>query len=587
VPWGLAMDSGGAPLYETLEASFPQGILSQGLEVSVKARIRQRLRDIGYRVQFLPGEPWEHVVEAFAIASLERIQRGYSANPWFWVVAWPAVIGAAATDFFPEVATAGERRVVANNAAAAHIEAMLLSHALRDTDAVGALPGAAVRGLHAIGQSSLPALPSVMAEEWKVKGRNDILSSLATGAANPVATWQPPALPRSKRPATTCQSPPLPRSEAAQVPVGLRAEAPRPPESEGPWDRWRPASPSRAPKPRIVPARFTAESGGARPTPPLLSRGSSPAAGAAVIAPSSGAQPVVPPLAEAPAARIASTKKEDQWVPTNHWVAGEPCRFCGQPMAILEVSPEEYCDSCVICDECHDPCGLDGPGGPHGQFSHCARCKFDLCSGCSAVPFGVETERNQPQAALKGLHATGASSLPALPSVMVEEAESGGPWDRWKPASPSGAPKPRIVPARVTAEAGVARPTSPLLSRGSSPAAGAAVGAPPCGAQAVVTPLAEAPAAAIASTKKEDQWVPTNTSTAGEPCRFCGQQMAILEVAPEGYGDSCVICDECHNPCGLDGSGGSHVPFSHCAHCEFDLCIGCSAVPLGPVTEGN
>eukprot|EP00927_Polykrikos_kofoidii_P067046 TRINITY_DN62583_c0_g1_i1.p1 TRINITY_DN62583_c0_g1~~TRINITY_DN62583_c0_g1_i1.p1 ORF type:complete len:416 (-),score=65.19 TRINITY_DN62583_c0_g1_i1:64-1311(-) len=149
----------GVPFWQTLESCFPCGILPSGIENALKGRIRKRLRDVGYRVAFLPGEPWEHMIELFAIAGLDRIHRGYGDNPWFWVVSWPEVLGAAAADFWPDVGPAQERRRLATAAAAGHLEALLMSRALGNSQAFGALPEPAVKGLRAIGQSSVPALP--------------------------------------------------------------------------------------------------------------------------------------------------------------------------------------------------------------------------------------------------------------------------------------------------------------------------------------------------------------------------------------------------------------------------------------------
>merc|ERR1711924_9172 len=68
------------------------------------------------------GEPWADVVECFAIASLDRVHRSFGEHPWFWVVAWPGVIGAAAADFWEEIGTPVTRRAVASAATAAHLE---------------------------------------------------------------------------------------------------------------------------------------------------------------------------------------------------------------------------------------------------------------------------------------------------------------------------------------------------------------------------------------------------------------------------------------------------------------------------------
>jgi hypothetical protein len=123
------------PLYETLDASFPPGLMPQGLEHRIKWMVRRKLRDIGYRVNFPEGEEWQAVVEAFTLAGLDRMHRSFGVNPWFWVVAWPAVFGAAAADFWPEIATADELRCVAAQVCAAHLEAIMLKRALSDIDA--------------------------------------------------------------------------------------------------------------------------------------------------------------------------------------------------------------------------------------------------------------------------------------------------------------------------------------------------------------------------------------------------------------------------------------------------------------------
>jgi len=159
-----SLDTGGAPLWETVNASFPNGLFPEGLEYTIKGKIRKRLRDLGYRVTFPPGEEWQIVVECFAIAGLERLHRGFGENPWFWVVAWPSIFGAAAVDFWPEVGPAIERRSVASDAATAHLEAILIRTALGNADTPYALPACAMRGLKAIGQSALPAIPTVSTE---------------------------------------------------------------------------------------------------------------------------------------------------------------------------------------------------------------------------------------------------------------------------------------------------------------------------------------------------------------------------------------------------------------------------------------
>lgn len=164
----------GAPLYETLCAAFPSGMLPQGIADNIQHKIRRRLRDIGYRVEFPEGEDWDMALEAFSIASLERIYKCFGEQPWFWVLAWPAVFGAAAADFWPEIATPGERRKVASEACAAHLESMLMRTALGANDGVGLLPMPAVRALKATGLESLPCLPEVAVKDGSFAMRQDL-----------------------------------------------------------------------------------------------------------------------------------------------------------------------------------------------------------------------------------------------------------------------------------------------------------------------------------------------------------------------------------------------------------------------------
>mmetsp|Transcript_56361 Transcript_56361/g.104272 ORF Transcript_56361/g.104272 Transcript_56361/m.104272 type:complete len:332 (+) Transcript_56361:157-1152(+) len=153
-----ASEGGGLPLYDTLQMAFPEGLVMQGMEVSIQCKVRRRLRQTGYKVHF-PTPEWTRVVEYFAIAALERLHRAYGGQPWFWVVQWPNVLGAAAAEFWPQVGTAIERRAVAMEAGAAHLEALLLSTALAEDE--GTLPRPAVLALEALGQTFLPALPAV------------------------------------------------------------------------------------------------------------------------------------------------------------------------------------------------------------------------------------------------------------------------------------------------------------------------------------------------------------------------------------------------------------------------------------------
>ena len=123
----------------------------------------KRLRDISASIQFPPNEPWQSTIEIFAVAGLDKIYRSFLEQPWFWVVVWPAVFGAAAAEFFPQVGTPDERRWVALETAASYLEALLLNRALSNAGAMGTLPEAAVKGLRAIKQTQVPALP-----HWRI-----------------------------------------------------------------------------------------------------------------------------------------------------------------------------------------------------------------------------------------------------------------------------------------------------------------------------------------------------------------------------------------------------------------------------------
>ena len=64
----------------------------------------------------------------------------YGQNPWFWGVAWPAVFGAAAMEFWPRTATPLERRSAAHFAAKVHLEKLFVAH-----EKHGAVPVAPVK----------------------------------------------------------------------------------------------------------------------------------------------------------------------------------------------------------------------------------------------------------------------------------------------------------------------------------------------------------------------------------------------------------------------------------------------------------
>ena len=116
-------------LYTTLDGAFPKSIMPIGVEHNLKQKIRKKLRKVGWDTLFRPGEEWERTVGGFAIRALDTVYTAYGQNPWFWGVAWPAVLGAAAADFWPHVATPLERRAVAHDATKGHLNALFAAHA--------------------------------------------------------------------------------------------------------------------------------------------------------------------------------------------------------------------------------------------------------------------------------------------------------------------------------------------------------------------------------------------------------------------------------------------------------------------------
>ena len=127
-------------LYTTLDGAFPKSIMPIGVEHNLKQKIRKKLRKVGWDTLFRPGEEWERTVGGFAIRALDTVYTAYGQNPWFWGVAWPAVLGAAAADFWPHVATPLERRAVAHDATKGHLNALFAAHATEGTDLLVSLP---------------------------------------------------------------------------------------------------------------------------------------------------------------------------------------------------------------------------------------------------------------------------------------------------------------------------------------------------------------------------------------------------------------------------------------------------------------
>ena len=129
-------------LYITLDGAFPKSIMPIGVEHNLKQKIRKKLRKVGWDTLFRLGEEWERTVGGFAIRALDTVYTAYGQNPWFWGVAWPAVLGAAAADFWPHVATPLERRAVAHDATKGHLNALFAAHATEGTDLLVSLSAA-------------------------------------------------------------------------------------------------------------------------------------------------------------------------------------------------------------------------------------------------------------------------------------------------------------------------------------------------------------------------------------------------------------------------------------------------------------
>jgi len=330
------MQGAGAPLFETLGASFPAGLFPDGVEQTVKHRVRRRLRDIGYRVVFPPDEPWESVIELFAIAGLERMHRGYGENPWFWVVAWPGVFGAAAVDFWPEQGEASQRRMIAAEAAHQHLEAILIRAALNDSGR-GALPAAAIAGLRAIGQGSLPALPNAGAE-----GKAAPLAGLTSKSAPGFSAVPLYALSGQQEQAFHQQPP-----------------AAADPEPDEPPSGWMP--------------------------PPVGGQAAPPAAAAATACGAVGA-----PRPPQPAEAVASppTGAAAGAAAAGGGAARRACPECRGAMVLMQAAGDAYEQNrCVVCDVCHELCGDDAPNSAvrPEPFLHCAACRLDICEQCAGT----------------------------------------------------------------------------------------------------------------------------------------------------------------------------------------------------------
>ena len=108
----------------------------------------------------VPGEDWRSTIEGFARRSLNKIYMAYGYNPWFWGVAWPAVLGAAAADFWPRVSTSLERRAAAHAATRNHLEVLYADIATDGTDPLALFPAPVVAAAEDVRRKLRPE-PSV------------------------------------------------------------------------------------------------------------------------------------------------------------------------------------------------------------------------------------------------------------------------------------------------------------------------------------------------------------------------------------------------------------------------------------------
>lgn len=149
---------GGAPVWETMEMSFPSGVIPEGIAHDIKARILKKFQNLAATMVFHANVPWELTIVSFAVLGVQRAFRAWQDNPWYWLVAWPQILGAAAAQWFPQAGDMARRRDVAHNASMDRFHAMVMKKALRETGD-DHVPRAARQGLEAIGQRVFPAMP--------------------------------------------------------------------------------------------------------------------------------------------------------------------------------------------------------------------------------------------------------------------------------------------------------------------------------------------------------------------------------------------------------------------------------------------
>jgi len=385
-------------LYTTLHEQWPCGIMPDELANRIMVRVRRCLREIGYRVVFQAGEPWEIIIEHFAIASLERVNRGWSDNPWFWVVGWPAVVGAAAIDFFPDAGTPQARYMVASDATAAYFEALLMRRAIEEPDAKYMLPSPAVLGLRALGTDMLPAMPdqkkcslplvgSGQGEAWirqhdkAVRSAQHLLRS---------SSQDPPQK-------TSSQSVPLAAGLEARVSAMRMSKTSSSAAAQQTCDSPDAGVPSiqitNMNSARVQPGRpqpdgesHLAQSSEVVPKPAMQTQ----AQQRNLLPPPTTPPPSIPsqvPLHLQVPMQSTEGRSSGGAEPTATLSAQEvlPLCNCGSVLEKVEVNHQVYgIDSCAICDLCYDLCST-------GKWLHCKVCNFDLCSGCA---YKRERDRN-------------------------------------------------------------------------------------------------------------------------------------------------------------------------------------------------
>lgn len=390
-----------ADVGETLHRAFPHGVVPDQLEYALQGRIRKKLRVVGWEVCFPPGDMWEGSIEAFAIKGLDKIHAGYGTNPWFWGVAWPAVLGAAAVDFWPAVGTPLERHAVASAAAQSHLEALLASHAVAGVDPLKALPPAVAAASKA-SHAALLAPPLPIHESNHVSSVGSELAAVASpseaapasGPSRSMSLTQGdatrPEPPACKMSSTPCRQAPQAEGMGEVRPPAANSSAQRLPplRNEAVHPAWTDSGSHLQHMPPL-PDEVSAAQG--VPPPPWREQ---PELQDAMV-PGSG-----PTLEEAALGTgvprgedkaVAASKATTMAAGANLLTAqGVVCGHCNGMLKHHDVAPQAYGGHVAMCDECYEPCGVDGLGLPPLPFWHCAQCNYDLCMSCSKIrPMGL------------------------------------------------------------------------------------------------------------------------------------------------------------------------------------------------------